>query len=342
MPKILFCETDMSGFREKEADILSNFQLTGLMRNLPDILGLKSWEEYKNMDFSNYDLIWIHLNPRVMYPAWYDYPKLIRDRAPNTIIVASHEYDPVFFQQDYGFIDETTLRGEISYVLKRAFSYLDYWVSDSKFAWEILSKMLDIPVLYAHISQPQLEERGWLNPLPWNEREGIVTISHSIILPLNRKFHVMKDTQLPSTIITTNKVDKPASLLRDDALSVLGNSSVRCYDTLPWFEYLDIIRHARVAFDMDYTGICRFSYECAKLGVPVVGSSLMEYRTMLYPELTVSKYEDYVITIKRIYNDELETQRLNSYANTIIREYWSTKAVEQRTKRLLEKMGVSF
>src|SRR4030042_370673 len=117
MPKILYCETDMEKYRKGEADIMSNFQLSGLMRLTPDILGLKSWEEYKDIDFTQYDLIWMHLNPRVMNPVWYDYPKLIRERAPDSILVGTHEYEPMFFQQDYGFVDERTLRPEMHFII---------------------------------------------------------------------------------------------------------------------------------------------------------------------------------------------------------------------------------
>jgi hypothetical protein len=331
----------MDSFRVGTIEILSNFQLSGFMRFVPDILGLRSWEQYKDMDFSKYDLIWIHMNPRIMTPAWYDYPKLIRARAPKAILVGSHEYEPQFYQQDGPFIDLSVCRMHIPPVIKKGFDYLDYWVSSNKPSWEFLKDYLTIPVLYAHISEPKVEEEEWLPPLPWEDRNGVFTISHSVVLPMTRKFGIIKDVELSSSIISTNKIDKTLKHLEEMAMA-FQISNIKCYETLPWLEYTDVYRHNKVAFDIDYIGVCRMAHEGAKLGVPTVGTNLMEYRTMLYPELTVNTPEEMVEKILEVHADGDKAKHLNNYANMIIREYWSKEAVETRTKKLLSKMGVSF
>ena len=90
-----------------------------------------------------------------------------------------------------------------------------------------------------------------------------------------------------------------------------------------------------------YVGVSRFSYECAKEGVPVVGSNTHEYRNMLYPKLTVSSVKEGAKVLKRIHNRKWEPKDLNRPAQKLIAEYWSMDACINRTKELLEKIGVS-
>lgn len=329
----------MDRFRTNEPDWLSNFQLSGLMRLNPDILGLRSWEQYKNMDFTKYKMIWIHFNPRVMDPPWYEYTKLIKDRAPNAVIVGTHEYDCAFFQGSGAFIDETNCISKLPYIIKKAFEHLDYYVCENKISWEYMREHLDVPVLYAHIAEPHVKEVTWLPKLPWAQRSGVFTLSHSVILPLARKFAIMKDLKMKSSIVSTNKADRPVRQLQEMAMAFQA-PNVLCYDTLPWLQYLDVVRNSKVSFDIDYIGISRMSYECAMLGVPTVGTKNMEYRNILYPELTVKTPEEMVEKVLEVYNDEKKAERLNRYADMIIREYLSEEAVHVRTIKLLKKMGV--
>jgi hypothetical protein len=157
-------------------------------------------------------------------------------------------------------------------------------------------------------------------------------------LPINRKISIIKDTNLSATIISTNRVERDAENLKLMALA--SKTKVKCLDALPFNDYIKFVNTQRVAFDIDYIGICRMAYEGAMLGVPTVGTKLMEYRTMLYPELTVKTPEEMVEKILSIYNDEAKTKGLNAYAGTIIREYLSEKAVHERTVKLMSKMGV--
>jgi hypothetical protein len=273
-----------------------------------------------------------------MEPAWYEYPKLLRKRAPKAILVGTHDYLPIFFGSNGPFVDESNSVDRMPYILKKAFEYLDYFMVCDKPSWDYMKEKLNIPVLYAHITEPQLWETPPPTPISWEKRNGIFTINHSNFLPINRKISIIKDTNLSATIISTNRVERDAENLKLMALAF--KTKVNCLDALPFNDYIKFVNTQRVAFDIDYIGICRMAYEGAMLGVPTVGTKLMEYRTMLYPELTVKTPEEMVEKILSIYNDEAKTKGLNAYAGTIIREYLSEKAVHERTVKLMSKMGV--
>lgn len=340
MSSILFCETDMDGFREKESDIFSNFQLSGLMRKNPDIFGLRSWDKYSDgIEFNKYKIIWIHCNPRVMKPFWYDYPRLIRNKAEKPTIVIDHEYDPYFYQRNVGFVDETTCYPKIDFEIKRGFIGADYYYVSLSSSFKYMPQILGFPVIYSRIGEPHVEEKLFLEPIEYDNRDGIVTLSHSVVLPMSRRFDIIKKLGLPATIISTNKNDLPASKLREYG-EFYGLKDVTYLDTLPWEKYLEVVRQHKIAFDIDYIGMCRFAYECGKMNVPIVSLKFMEIANILYPELIVKNSESMVKMIKNVYNNKSYHDKLNKYSSYLFKNYFSRIATEQRTKRFLEKIGV--
>lgn len=337
MSDILFCETDMDKFfTGGTASDMRDYQLSALFRLGPDVLGLRVWDQWKDViDFSKYKLIWIHLDPRIMIPAWHDFPALIKRKAPNAILVGTHEYNPMLFKGQPPFVEEKYFQPNLPHVIKRAIEVFDYWVVPDAPSVRALSKMVETPILYYHIGNPQPDKK-WYKPLDWNRRKGLVFISHSINLPMVRKFEIAKKADLPVIAISTNPLDETAASLQHlaDAVGV----KARCYDRLPWDKYLQTIRRARVGLEIDYIGICRFSYECSKLNIPVVGNELAEYRKLLFPELTFSDPDDMAGTLKALH-DGPEPKHLNSYASNFISTYWNEEACDRRMKELLEEVG---
>ena len=326
MSKLLFCTTDADGFREDIYDISFNYQLNGFLALKPDCYGLQSWEEFIPL-FEGYDLIWVHLNPREMVPYWYDYPRLIKSKAPDVPMIISHEYLLKYYNESLPFM------------IKSAFEEGDYLQCNNELAKNLFEDLVDVPMLYLHAGQPIIDEATqWLEPLPWSLRGGVVMIEHSVFTPLVESFEMIQKAGLSATLMTSNHTHD-ASFWYPYVEAY--NIEARCYGRLPYNEYLNKIRECRVGLEYGYVGISRFSYECAKEGVPVVGSNTYEIRNMLYPKLTVSSVKEGAKVLKRIHNRKLEPKDLNRPAQKLIADYWNMEACIGRVKEALEKIGVS-
>lgn len=325
MSKLLFCTTDAKDFVEDCYNPSFNYQNNGFLALKPDYYGLQSWEEFVPL-FDQYDLIWLHLNPRKMLPYWYDFPRLIKFKAPDVPMIISHEYLLKYYNEPLPFM------------IKRALEYGDYLQCNNKIAKELFEELVDVPMLYLHAGQPVSDTTEWLEPLPWSLREGVVLIEHSVFTPLVESFEMIQRAGLSATLMTANHVHDAS--FWDHYVDAYGVDA-RCYGRLPHREYLDRIRECRVGLEYGYVGVSRFSFECAREGVPVIGSNIYEYRTMLYPKLTVSSVKEGARVLKRIHNRKWEPKDLNKPAQKLIAEYWNMETCINRVKEALEGIGVS-
>lgn len=325
MSKYLFCSTDLEGFREDCLDDSLNYQNSAFMDIKPDIYGLKDWFEFKP-DFSKYKMIYLHLNPRVMNPEWYAFPRLIRSMCPKANIMVSHEYWEKYCSEP------------MPYTIKNAMTYASYILVNSKAAYNVLIQNVGSkPIIYAHLCQPTRDEVGWLDPLPWKDRKGVVLIEHSVETNLVKPLEIIRDAGLKAILITSN----PSHNKRWwESYVDAYNLDADYYARLSFSDYIDVIRHAKAGIDLGYAGICRFSYECAKVHVPVLGHSKLEYCNIIYPELTINKSVDAVSLLKKVHNVESFSIALNRYSDILLREYWSKEACNNRLMKLLRELGV--
>lgn len=327
MSDILFCSTDLNGFQMDVWDHAMSLQLSSLLRLRPDTFGLQAWYEYKDkIDWDKYKLIWIHLNPRIMNPAWHSFTKKIRHRAPNAIIGIKHEWFERFYYTG------------LSNFEKKAFESGDFIQVNTKIAYDLLKDKLNTKVILKRIGQPRVDEMIPPEQIPWEEREGIFFLEHSVpIIPNIRKFEYCRELGLPVKIVST----MPVKGAKDRLEQMADNYGVdaEIYNRLPWEEFMKLMGSCRVAIDFEYYGICRMAYEAALMGVPVVGTTNGDYRTILYPNLTVP--EEYspetTALIRQVYNTE--EIPLNMYALKIAREYWSQEACQERLLELFEEVG---
>ena len=326
MSNLLFCTTDAHGFREDCLDYSFNYQNSGFLDLKPDYYGLQSWNEFYPT-FSDYDLIWLHLNPRVMHPPWYDYAELIRQVAPDTKIIISHEYLEKYYSED------------IPYFLIKCFSYVDFIQMNSKTAYSLFSPIIGREKsLYTNLSVPiRIPETGWGEPLSYEEKEGVVLIEHSVFTPLVKSFEIIRDSGLKAILISSNPSHNKSWW---GSYVDSYNIDAEVYGRLLVPAFYNKINSARVALDYGYTGISRFSYECAKHNTPVIGHNRLEFRNKLYPKLTALNDKSALTKLKRVYNDEKYWKHLNSYADNIVNTYWSDEEVNKRVKRMLRRVGV--
>ena len=325
MSRFLFCTTDTSGFREDVLDYSFNYQNSGFLDLAPDYYGLQSWDEFTPV-FSNYDLVWLHLNPRVMHPAWYEYAKLIRYKAPDTKIIISHEYFEKYHIES------------IPFFLTDCLGYADYIQVNTRVAYHIFAPRFEDKVLLTNLSIPIREpEGGFPEPIPWEDKDGVVLIEHTVPTPLVQSFEILRDTGLNATLISSNPTHEAS----------WWNHYVQAYDIqaetygrLSPEEYMNKLNGARVGLEYGYTGICRFAYECAKVNTPVVGHNRLEYRNKLYPKLTALNTKSAVTKLLRVHNEESYAKDLNSYANKVMNTYWSEESVQKRVNGTLRKMKI--
>jgi len=333
--KILYCHTDGAEFVENQYDIARIYQESALFRTKPDILGLRAWDEHKDkIDFSQYELVWIHLNPTELSVPWYMFISFLRKRCPNAILIGKHEWWEKYYQE------------EMPEVLIRYMNKCDYIHVNTGMGKQTVETYLSPPPLYYHIGNPMPREYKYPTPLPWDERDGIVTIMHSSHDPMIRKMEMAKRTGLPLTVINS----EPFSDGRLGMLADAVGGDITFHERLEWDEYLDVISRHKIAFDFDYRGICRFAYEAAKVKVPVVGSDLCEYRNLLYPDLTIGPFIDQpwsilgpqmVQKIQEIH-DGPDPKHLNSYAYQIVRRHWSKKACKARLLEMFDEIGFEY
>jgi len=123
------------------------------------------------------------------------------------------------------------------------------------------------------------------------------------------------------------------------ALAEAINVDAECYGRLDWTDFMDKIRECRVAIELDYVGICRVAYECAKVNVPMVGTNLAEYRNILFPDLTFEPddLDGMAQKIKEIYIKE--PRKIIRDGRTMAEEYFSEEACRARLFELFEEIG---
>jgi len=326
MSDILFCGTDISGFYQGAYDHSRSYQTNSLAELEPDILGLQSWYDYVGkIDFNDYGLIWLHLNPRIMFPPWFMFSALVKRMAPDVPVIVKHEWWEKYHSEP------------IPDIIKKYIRYADYLHTNTAVGRDVLEENFDIPVLYSHIGQPRLDDMMWPKTLPWKEREGIFSIQHTSKDSMIRKFEIGKITGLPMTVINSEPFTDGFRLQElGDAIGANAN----CYGRTGWVSYMDKMRRCRVALDIDYIGICRMAYECSRVSVPVVGTNLMEYQNMLYPKLVFDPddVEGMTAKILEIHNGSVP-KALNRRASKVRREHWSKEACRERLFQLFEEVG---
>lgn len=306
-----------------------DYELTALLDTVPDTFGLKSWHVATHIPWNKYKLIWLHLNPREMIPYWYEYPKMIKRLAPEVPMIISHEYAEKYHDEP------------IPFVLKEAFNHADFMHVHSAEAICAWQKVLDIPVKNVPIGQPRRDELPWPRALPWNKRDGVVILEHSVptdMVSMMEALKLVKDGygDFPVTLLTANPTRKKEywnSYIWGYNLSATG------YERLPFDQYMDRIRHAKVAVDFGYVGISRFSYECAKVNVPVIGNENQIYRNMLWPDLTVTDVGSMSEWIVSLLHDKKLYDVTKRYAQGIVKNYFSKEACMERFKYLLRDIG---
>jgi len=327
---VLFCTTDGREFSRGKYDLSKNYQSSALLRLRPDVLGLAGWNRYKDMDFKQYKLIWLHLNPQLLFPPWYVFPRLLKKASPDSILLLKHEYWERYYDKP------------MEHILKRYFNQADYIVTNTKIGRDVVEDNLSPPVLYAHIGQPTIDEMPWSSPLSWDERNGVFVLRHTTRDSMIGKLEIGKRTGLHVHLV--DSVPPPYGNI--DQLKHLADTigvKATVYGRLDWSDYINVLRRCRVALDTDYVGVCRMAYEAARVSVPVVGTNLAEYRNILYPTLTyrptdLSGMSEKIMEI----HEGSEPKSLNNYASTLIREYWSHKSCKKRLLKLFEKIGYDY
>lgn len=293
------------------------------MKLAPDTYGLQSWYEFRPR-FNAYNFIWLHLDPRIMQPAWYDFPRLIKQEAPNVKLLVSHEYWEKYCNE------------EMPFIIKNAMKYADYIQVNSRDAYEMLKEQNIGPVLfYCHPTIPV--DADFQDPVSWEERTGVAMIEHTVYTPLVEAFEMIKLSGLNPVCISSNPIH--SAEFWDHYFEAFGLEG-KGYGRLKYPEYTDILRHCRVGLDYGYTGICRFSYEAALVNVPVVGHNRLEFRNILYPELTVSSINEGARLLRRCHDDEAYSKHLNTYAGELVSGYFSAEAAHKRIVKLLRGIGV--
>lgn len=337
MSDILLCTTDGHGFTTEQWHFTQDYQVSSLVALKPDTLGLQAWEQYQNMDFSKYKLIWLHLNPRMMNPPWYLFPSLIKKRAPNTTLIIKHEWWEKYYSKQWW---EKAYSESMMEIMKKPLRRADYFHTNTQIGKEILEENFNVPVLYYHLGQPRADYYKYPKSVPWEKREGILAIQHTSRDSMIRKFEIGKITGLP--IVAINSVpDTDGTRLASLAEAVGADTT--CYGRLSWEDFIRVVSECKVAIELDYVGICRLAYECAKVKVPIIGTNLAEYRNILYPSLTTEPgdVEGIAEKVLELYNGP-EPKQLNRKAYDKMRRYWSKEACHRRLLKLFEEVGHEY
>jgi hypothetical protein len=321
---ILLASNDFAGYSTGKFQETLYFQFSGLIKDVPDFYGLQSWDEKHLIPWDNYKLVWLHLNPRIMYPFWYNFPKLIREEIGDITMIISHEYFEKYYDKP------------MEYQVRDCLRYADYIHVNSRMGRDIVEENTDTPTLYISISQP-IPDFAFDFPesLSFEDKSGIVTLDNTVDTNYIPLFETLRMADIPVTILTANPskdTDWCANLVEAYGLTA------EVYSRLPWTEYIEKLNGARVAVAMGYNGICRFAYECAKVHTPVVGHNRLEFRNILYPEITTTNSIIAGAKIINIYTDKGQWKYLNRYSDTIVQNYWNEESVDKRYRKLLERV----
>ena len=237
-----------------------------------DFMGLNSWFKLENnVSWEKYDLIWIYLGQREMNPAWYVYPRLIRNKAPHAKIVFNVDYEGFWFNKSL----------DLRFIL--AWENADVMHVITKWGYEYFKTKLP-KVVYGHFGRPYAGGLNTPSPTPFTKRSGISFIRHTNIPSMITEFEVAKQSH--RKIKAIDSVPQPFS--DGSYLKQLGFSyDVKgdYYPRLEMSKYLEVIGSAYVGL-CNHVGVSRFSWDCMEMGVPVVHNEYSEWGNNLFPSLT--------------------------------------------------------
>lgn len=291
-----------------------------------DFFGLQSWNdktERSKFHFDDYDVVWLYLNSVPMKPSWFTFPKEIR-KVSNTKIVFTLDYEGVYVKEYPRHSWDTE-----SYFWNDA-SAMHCITRDGV---RVFKGVLKIPVFYGHpfwVPMPNV----YPSPLPKEEREGIISIHHTS--GGNHKFDaaIVKNTKLPITIIGGGR--KPwieETFGRHSSLTLLPR--------IPWKEYIKVVNKAKIGLDCEYYGPSRFSYECAMLKIPVVGSPHTENARILFPHLNYPRGSTALMSsiIRQLFIDKKLYDVTVEEAYKMATTDFSLKACVRRLSKKLKQLA---
>lgn len=330
--RILFCSTEWKGWKA-QGERHIGWQLEQLEQHNTNTFGLQSWLD-KTFPFETmipwdiFDVVWLHLSPRPMFPAWHSFPSLIRrilnKRKAKAKIVITHEYADLHVSE----------RPPMQIV--RAFNKADYLFQYTKTAFKAWQKWLKIPVIYDYISNPLCDvKKPFPKPLSSEERKGLVFIRHSNITPMQRKFLIAKKAKIPAIAIDA-KPFSDGSELRQIADAV--GCRAKCYGRMEWEEYIDVLNQCKIGLEYDYVGINRFSYECAMLGIPVIGTENAELRRFLFPALSMDDIKKAVNTVRMFNANSLLCGKFGYFGKEMAEILFSDEVLNVNMKGILEEI----
>lgn len=327
---MLFCDTEFNGWEENRThlDQYTGRPLECLAKYGADFLGLESWFELEgSVDFKAYDLIWVYLGHRYMKPAWYSFPRLIRNYAPDAKIVFTVDYEGLWYGRD------------LDLRMKLAWEEADFMHTITDFGYKYFTEELSIPVHYGTFGRPYA---GGIKSLPRpfakSRRTGVCFIRHTNVPPIMTQLEVIKKMRMKA--IGIDSVPQPFSdgsylPYMADAFRVKGDF----YPRLEFSQYLDVIKKAYVGLD-NHVGPSRFSYEMASLGVPVVHSRFSEYGNSLFPMLTCNhdSIGDMYFKIKSLRKSKRFYQECIDQAAFELKHYFNVNTCQRRLELFMEKV----
>jgi hypothetical protein len=302
------------------------YQVSALIEDKPDVFGLDSWNEYKDVvNWDSYDLVWVHLNPRIMEPAWFDYPSLIRKKIGKTPMIVSHEYFEKYYNE------------KMEWQVELALLNADYISVNTRVAKDIIENSIFRPVIYTSISQPMPDYMAeFPKPLSFMDKYGVVVVDHSVNPEdYDRLFETLSMIKFPITMLTSNHTKDESWC--DEYMEKYG-IKIKVYPRMEHSKYLDKLNEARVALELGYVGISRMAYECAKVHTPVVGHDKLEFRNILYPVQTTDDPLRAVQLIHQLHTDETYWLEVCDYADNLLYNFWSKDEVNKRYQKLLRKI----
>lgn len=330
----MFCDTEFDGWEESRGirEQYSGRPLECLAKYSPDFLGLKSWFELENeIQFKDYDIIWIYMGHRLMVPAWYCYPRLIRQKAPKAKIIATTDYEGL-----WGSGKEIDLR------LKLAWDESDYFHVITRLGEKIFSEILKTKVYYGIFGRPYAGGINYLpTQVPLSERRGISFIRHTNMPPILTQLEVIK--RLNMSTIALDSVPPPFSDGSYIEYMAKGfDLEGEFYPRLNFNSYLQVLSKSYAGLD-NHVGPSRFAYEMALLKIPVVHSENSEYANILFPDLTCPQdgVGEMIKMIQRLIKNEnsfYEEQQEKGF--NIANTYFNPEECQKRLDEFIEMVMI--
>jgi len=274
----------------------------------------------------DYDFVYLYVLPvdKVGKYWWYEIPNVVSPYCKK--LVLQFDYEGIMYD----------LPPFVKNVIDDCVDVLCYNSPNAGKRWKVKCPKYPLMML-----PPPKELLKLVAPLPKEMREGIGVLLHAGT-GCSATLSVTLCNRLP---YKTMLFSAWLGMTEEQLKQYYNGPNMVHFPFMEYRKYLDLLRTCYVVLEdnENYHGFSRLSYECATLGIPVVGSTNSMGCNLFYPHTTTNPQNLQLQTqlIKRLYQDNVFYHGITGYARSMAFKYFSDEWCLSRFIQILTELGFS-